>query len=524
MLKEQLDQKVGFRNFLYRRGYLITTKNSLSIEEYPFYGNWTMQTINDKFFLYAHKEQYTYIRCTGGITAVLIGHAYNPFTMEISENEILDECIKAYTNSESAFFDKISELTGIHLVAIFDNEKAVFVQDCTGMQMCCYGKCNENIYITSNSTIIEDVDVPQKNHFAIDLLNSKSYRRGSKYLPGDITIYEGVFRLGPNLCLKYQNNEFQIERFYPVEPHKELNETQNDAINRIAHLIRINVSLCAKKWKKPAISLSGGTDSRTTFASAIDNYDKFYYYSFESKPQETRDAEAAHNICTGLGLEHTIYKITDNNSDCEDFELFKQIVVRNCSNISIPRDNEIRKYYFLSNLDDFEVELKSWASEIGRASWEKRYGFRLPDKLTARHLSIFQTRFFGEPSLLLQSDKAYKEFMKKSLFVHPMYNYEDSDMFFWEYRDGAKGSIVTTGQNIFNFQVTMPMNNRKIIDMFLWYPHDFRKSNGVHKGVISVNNPSLINVGNSVHNGYSNVKRVLLERVYYYYRTLFYKG
>ena len=51
MLKEQLDRKVQFRNYLYRRGYLITTKINIDTEVYPFYGNWNMKQINDRLRL-----------------------------------------------------------------------------------------------------------------------------------------------------------------------------------------------------------------------------------------------------------------------------------------------------------------------------------------------------------------------------------------------------------------------------------------------------------------------------------------
>lgn len=443
--------------------------------------------------------------------------------MEFDENIILKDCIHAYINGDSDFFDKVSELTGIHLIAIFDKDIVLIVQDCSGMQMCCYGKCNGHTYITSNCTIVEDIDTPTANKFANDLLNSKSFKHGSKYLPGDITIYNELSRLGPNLYLKLKSDEFEVSRFYPVKFHTEVDDENVEVINDIAKLVKNSVQLCAKKWKQPAISLSGGVDSRTTLSSAVDNYDKFYYYSFESKPQEHNDAEAAHNICSELGLNHYIYKIADNNSDFDDFELYKEIITRNCSNVSTPKDNEIRKYIFLSKLNDFEVELKSWASEIGRAFWERRYGIKLPKRLTPRHLSIFQTRYFGEPSLLKHSDRAYKAFMQKSGFVYPMSNYENTDIFYWEYRFGSWGTIVTTGQNIFNFEVTMPMNNRKIMDMFLWYPHEFRKNDGVNFGIIKANNPQLLAVGNRIHNDYLNVKRLLLEMIYYYFRTLFYK-
>ena len=525
MLKEKLDSRPDLQKYLFRRGYIITNRSDLDITSFPFYGNWkkSESSIVNGFNLYVHKEQHYYIQSIDNVTAVLIGHAYDPYTMKIDENEILRDCIDSYNKSRKDFFDKVSELTGIHLIAVFDKDDAIFVQDCSGMQMCCYGKCNGNIYITSNSAVIDDIDSPSANAFAQKLMNSSSYTHGSKYLPGDLTPFENIFRLGPNLYLEYKNNDFSIDRFYPLAEHKTVDENDTDVIKDIAVLIKNSVALCAEKWERPAISLSGGVDSRTTLACAVDNYDKFYYYSFESKPQEKNDAAAAHNICAELGLEHTIYPIAENNSECEDYEIFRSIITHNSAGVSTPRDNEIRKYIFLSSLDDFDVELKSWASEIGRAFWGRRYGIKLPDKLTPRHFSIFQTRYFGEPSLLKQSDKVYRDFMKKSKFSYPMFNYENTDMFYWEFRFGSWGTIVTTGQNIFNFEVTMPMNNRKIMDMFLWYPHEFRRADMVNKGVWKVNNPKLSEAGNNIHNDYLDKKRLLLERVYYYYRTVFNK-
>lgn len=474
--------------------------------------------------LYTHKEQKFHVYEDNGLQAVMVGHAYDPFTMKICEKEILADCTEAFhKGGEKAFLEVVSQLTGIHLIALFIGERAIFVQDCSGMMMCNYGICGSNTYITSNSAIIEDIDTPKKNAFVAKLLCSKSYRHGSKYLPGDLTPYEGISRLGPNLYLEYKHGSFAIDRFYPVANHEEVDEDNTQVLQEIARLVKNNVMLCAKKWEKPAISLSGGVDSRTTLSSAAGQYDKFFYYSFMSKPQEENDAQAAHNICSQLGLSHEIYPISENNADYEAFEAYKAIITHNSAGVSVPKDNEIRKYIFLSKLEGFQVELKSWASEIGRAFWERRYGFRLPDRLHARHLSIFQTRYFGEPSLLKQSDNAYDDFMKRSKFTYPMYNYENADIFYWEYRFGSWGTIVTTGQNIFNFEVTMPMNNRKIMDMFLWYPHEFRKTDCVNKGVIQQNNPQLLEVGNRIHNDYLDRKRLLIESMYYRYRTCFYR-
>ena len=523
-LKRELDQTVDCQNLLYRRGYLISNRSDFSLQEYPFYGNWSSVQINDFFYAYIHKDQHLYMRRKDGMTAVLIGHAYNPFTMQYDENEILDRCLSAWQNSREQFFSVINELAGIHVIGIFSEQNALMVQDCIGMKSCYYSNLNGNIYITSHCSILQDVDSPHVSEFVDQLIHTHAFRHwGSGYLPGDITVFDGLRRLGPNLCLELRNGVYSVHRFFPLENHPVRQEEDHSTIKEIAALLQNSVSLCARKWDRPAVSLSGGTDSRTTLSSASQCYDKFKYYSFYCKEAELVDAQAAHDICDTIGMPHTIYPIPANNEDCAHFELYKKIISHNSAYVSIPGDHEIRKYIFLSQLNDFDAELKSWVSEIGRVYWDRRFGFDLPAKFTPRDFTISQTRFLGPPRLMHQNDACYKDFLQRSGFVYPMYNYEHTDLFYWEYRFGAWGTLVTTGQDIFGFEVTMPMNCRKLIDMFLWYPREFRKHDMVHKYVIAENEPKFGIINNEVRNNYFSNKRVLLEKLYYHYRMLFYR-
>lgn len=516
-LKQSLDQNKEYQHLLYRRGYIVTTNKNISLEGFPFYGHWESIQINSKYMLYLHEDQSAYIsKLSDNQSIVLIGHAYNPFSGEIDENEIISHAYKEYSKSKKDFFDYISELTGIHVILVFDDSEIIAVQDCTAMEACYYGECNGNHYFLSHAGILGDIDSPTENKYIHKLINSYCYNHwGTKYLPGDLSVYNELSRLGPNVYVLLLAGRFSLHRFYPYKQHPECDQNDQAALEEIAGLIKKSVKLCAEKWKRPAISLSGGLDSRTTYAASSGNFDKFYYYSFYCKAQEKDDAEAAHAICEAFDVNHTIYPITENNEDISDFDLFKSIVAHNGAYTHIPGDHEIRKYHFLSTLDDFDTELKSWASEIGRAYWEKRYGFSLPETLTPLDFSIFQTRFIGAPLLLKKSKRAYKEYLKKTDLLMPPFNYEHTDFFYWEYRFGSNGTSVTMEQQIFNFDVTMPMNNRKLMDMFLWFPHEFRKEDGVNNATILINEPRFIDIHNDVHNGYFAGRRIKAEGMYY---------
>lgn len=528
-MKELINKYPQYGEKLFIKGYLITTENNLDLHTYPFNDNWIKKEFDylqdgSKLNVYYHKKETCYIYNEDQISITLLGHAYNPFNMSYIEDDILKECLDAYKQGENHFFDKISELTGIHLIVVNDNGRLLVVQDCGGMESCYYGELSKDIYIFSHPQLLGDILKLKTDPLINKLINNRFFSIGGSYLPGNLSPYKEFRRLGPNTFVSYDNT-FKLNRFFPNKSHLEIGtEDYEKTIKEISNLIRNNIHLSTLKWNKPAISLTGGVDSKTTLASANGLYDKFHYYSFYSKPQEVEDAKAANEICTNIGLNHKIYPIPETNEEIKDYEILKRIINHNTSYIGKIKDNEIRKFIYLSEHNDFDVELKSWISEVGRAMWQKKYGVKLPEILTPRHYSIFQTRYFGSPKLLNHSDSNYKEYLKEIKLDNPLFNYEHSDMFYWEFRFGSWGSKVVTTQNIFGHDVTMPMNNRKLIDMFLWFPHDFRKNDMVNKEIIKYSNSDITDMDINIHNDYLGGKRIFIEKIYYYYRTLLYRN
>ena len=139
-----------------------------------------------------------------------------------------------------------------------------------------------------------------------------------------------------------------------------------------------------------------------------------------------------------------------------------------------------------------------------------------------RQCSIFQTRYFGHPDLLKWSDNIYYNFLKEIGLNKQIFNYEPSDMFYWEVRMGCWGVSVISSQQLYH-RMSMPMNNRKILELFLCFPHDERKSDSVHKRVMAYENQKIIDAEVEIPNLYFHSYRILMEKSYYKFRTLFYK-
>lgn len=521
-IKSSLDKDAEYRSFLFKRGYLITDAELPDTDAYPFYGNWNVKAING-FKVLVHREQELTAYESDGISAVMIGHAYDPFTMQYSSEEILSDCIKAYKTDEAAYFDKISSLTGIHLILIFDKDKFTAVQDCSGMRYCCFGKVKGSVYVTSHPQLVADLCDLSFDPDVELLFSKKFYSLGANYLPGNITPYKELKRLGANTYLNF-DKAFSIVRFYPTRPLKPFAESEYDqAITEIGRILHNNIELASKKWARPAISLSGGMDSKTTLSCTKGLYDKFGYYSFHAKKQEVIDAAAAEKLCAHIGVAHKTYAIPDSNDEIEDFYFLKKIIYHNTSYISKESDHEVRKFIYMSRVNDFDVELKSWVSEIGRVFLSNKYGFEMPTKLNERHLSIFQKRYVGSPYLLKWSDALNRDFMKEVGFTEPFEGYEHQDMFYWEIRCSSWEANLENTLDFFNLK-TIPFNNRKLIEMLLRFPHDMRKNDVVHSMIIEKMNKAVSEAGILVHNGYLSKKRIFIERAFYNLRTVFFRS
>jgi len=64
------------------------------------------------------------------------------------------------------------------------------------------------------------------------------------------------------------------------------------------------------------------------------------------------------------------------------------------------------------------------------------------------------------------------------------------------------------------------MNNSKLLDMFLWFPRNYRKRDMVHRELVRRSNNKIDGLEN-VYNPDAGTKRIFLEHAYYRYSTLF---
>lgn len=468
--KVQLDSHPELHDYLYPRAFLFSS-NSLSSHfgKFPFYDNWKEFHVGD-YFLCVHNKQNVYFVTEQGRTFFLFGHAYNPFTMEYNETDILTKIARLYATDN--FQNSIDELTGIFCLGWYDNKQISFLTDPAGMQSSYFGVIDGNLYITSHPQLLGDLFDLQMQSIVRELVTYKWYSRVMGcYLPGDLSPFSEVTRIVPNIKYVFDGKDVKNVRFYPSSEIDEVtnSEDYNDIIKNASTILKNGASLVCKKWTKPGVSLTGGIDSNTTFASFNGAYDNIETFSYLSAAKEVPDVEAAKIISQNFKVPFRIINIPQRNDAIDNFELKKRIIDHNNGYIISHYDNEYRKRFMLYEQLPFDVEVKSWVSETIRAYWYKHYGRSRMPRLSPKLFRNLYKIFIGNRQLAKKVDDIFRDYIGKYKYYDISQTYLPADLHYNEVTWGSWGGMNISEMKLYS-DITIIYNNRIFLDLLLRVP------------------------------------------------------
>ena len=494
-----LNAKPELKESLFIRGFLISDRRPEKMEEFLFYGNWKVEEHCGYYFM-AHKLTGLHVYEDGkGDCYFIMGHAYDPFKMEIDEMKILSYIAEAESMQE--YIERINEITGVFVYGAVRNGTIQFLVDPSGMQSACYGVINGTFYLSSHAQLIGDLCNLKMDAFVKELIQYKWYGRVmGPYLPADLTPFSEVKRVVPNIRYVY-SDKIRHKRFWPVENPVMATEQEDyeRVISEAAEILRKNMLLIARKWERPWISLTGGIDSNTTFASANGIYDKFETFSYISAEKEIPDAEAAKKISEHFGVKHHEYHIPEDSGELNNFEEIRELLRHNNGYIAELYDNEARKKIFLREHTQCDVEVKSWVSETIRAYWYKHYGRKTMPKLSPKlYRNLYKIFIFNRP-LAHKVDRIFQRYIKEFEYEKIPDNYPTADMHYNEVTWGSWGGL-NISEMKYDFDITFIYNNRKFFDLMFRVPLEKRISDQHHLDMKRYLNPELADMNIRVVN------------------------
>ncbi len=479
MFKQVLDSRKNLQKYLFIRGFLISDLEIEDMLSFPFYGNWKKEKHGEYWYMSHNLTGMHIYEDENGRVFTLMGHAYNPFTMEHEEIKILKSLSDSYGSNE--FFDHLNEITGIYVISVADGKKIEYYVDASGMQSACYAKINNSFYISSHPQLIGDLCNLKMSDFAKELVEYKWYGRVmGPYLPGDMTPFDEVKRIVPSIMFCYDGNVSHYRFWFNREFDQIKSYEEYDyIIKSAADILANNMKLISKKWNKPWISLTGGIDSNTTFAAANGIYDKFETFSYISAEKEIPDTQAAKTISEAFNVKHNIYNIPEDINSLEDFDFKVEIQAHNSGYVAKRKINESRKRIYLEQVCGFDVEVKSWTSETIRAYWYKHYGRKKMPKLSPKLFRNLYKIFICNRKLAHKVDRIFKEYIEKFEYDKIPKCYPVSDIHFNEVTWGSWGGM-NISEMKYCFDITIAYNNRRFLDLLFRVPLEKRISDQHH--------------------------------------------
>lgn len=484
---------------LFIRGFLVTDNHAVDMTGFPFYGNWSVTECYG-YSVLTHRATNVHLFEDGrGGCFFLLGHAYDPFRMEIHEDVILKTLSEKYGTEE--YMDHINDLTGVFVLGHLSRDRVEFLVDPSGMQSACCGVVDGKFYLSSHPQLIGDICCLEMQPIVKELTNYKWYNRVmGPYLPGDLTPFAQIHRIVPSFEYTYSKKAIQHKRFWPLKEQPFVyGEDYNKTIQQAAEILKRNMELVSRKWQHPWISLTGGIDSNTTFAAGNGVYDRFEAFSYISAEKEIRDAEAAQKIAKHFHVKHHIYHIPNSNDEVNNYDVIRAVLMHNNGYVAETKDNEIRKRIYLRENAACDVEVKSWVSETIRAYWYKHYGRKSFPKLSPKLYRNLYKIFIGNRKLAHKVDQIFADYIRDYECESVPPCYPPADIHYNEVTWGSWGGL-NISEMKYCFDLTFIYNNRRFFDLMFRVPLEKRISDQHHLDLKKALNPELYDMNIRVVN------------------------
>ena len=505
------------RQKLFFKGFLLSDDEQINCEDYPFFGKWKKTILENGMFVLSHPEtKLTTVRNSGGRVACLIGHAFDPVSGKILETDLLQEVLKTETDDD--LFDRINEWTGVYsLILIFENGIRM-LNDPVGLQSVFYTSACSHFYASSHSNLIGDLLGLQVSSYVERLKRAPTFHFFGNQLPGNITQFSEVFRLNPNHYLTCGAVSVQKRFYHP----KNLPLSEEEICDSLINIMTNTMKMIPQKWSKPAISLTGGCDSKTTLACAKAYWDKYRFFSYDSQKHEVPDMKAADTICKALSLDLIKYRIPYSDAEFDGIENLREIFWWNGGDILANNPNDVRKRVFLDRVQDFDIEVKSWASEVGRSRYTKHYDGRVNfgKRPSPRTCTTFYKFLFFNRILVNQTDRVFKAYLERYFEPDPDRPIPWQDQFYWEWHWPSRDGITLTCEQLFSNDITVPYNNRKILELLLSVPEEGRITDRIYARIRQKLEPGIDRACLGVTDANHTARRAKLENLYYIFNRL----
>lgn len=461
----ELEQKAPSGS-LFSRGFYVGTAAPTYVPS-----DWVFLDISADYVV-AHDPQVNSQQSTRGtLTVVTIGDVYSLESPHDSPEAICDELSRRAVASRRSYLELLDELHGRYVVMAIDSSRQTLglLHDATGMRSVYYSEAGSTASSHAALVAANVGATPQ----ALDVNGYGS--------PGQLTPYHGVLLLPPNQELNLAAGS--IQRYWP---RKRVHELERDvAVGQAEQLLQSTLTGILGRHEKVLVSLTAGTDSRVTLATALatgraGDLDFFTYCWNNGKWIDRADQKVAGEIASDYNLSHSLIDLSQEQGPDEVTE---SILGMNAYRV---HSRVLVAAYSRRYAGTDTVHLRSNLSEIVRTFYLKKSP--TPRPKSGVDLASIYRRSIGQAAQPTQeswenAERAFEQMFSNTEFAKASRKYDPRDLMYWEHRMGSWHSQVVLESDI-AFDTLSLYNSRAALTSLLSAPLSVRMDDGHMRAMV----------------------------------------
>lgn len=416
------------------------------------------------------------------VAVIGIGLLYNPLDGTVTTDglacRLLEDLLQA-GGDPAAAENLLYDMGGRYAVIIRVNEKTYAYHDAHGNRTV-YWRTDYGV-VSSHYDILSTMAPAQRNDNPLSEL-----MLGGRW---EHTTDANIRALLPNHRLEIE--ERKEVRFFPLRSNPFSDWSAESRSQEISRIWRAQMKAVLNLNRPNVMSVTAGTDSRILMSFVKGHEEKFQAFTYgpsEDTPAKSqftkilgRDINRSVLLADAANLSHRILRFDSDKVKLMDKNILDRNSIHKHGRWILPlyleNFTDPRTLFYRGNL----VETARGHNYVAPgADWRPTVEALLLDR---------SRRLLPEPNLT-RCREATREEMRRLEpdQIHP--DYRPEDMAYWEVRMGRFMSEVSNETDI-AFEVWMPINHRRILDLFMAYPLHDRYDEAALFEVIDRENPIL---------------------------------
>lgn len=389
----------------------------------------------------------------------------------------LDEILLAVATGDR---DPLEDLSGRFALFLVTTGEVTALHDPLGSQTLFYARAG-GIAGSHAALLAEAMGVPQSNRVRRYMALPEYKARNTRFLPGDLTLFDEVALLPPNNELHVRSA--RTTRYWPLRPIQE--STPDEAFAVWDEYFTRYAQFLAPRYR-PVLGLTGGTDSRSVIATLRSKGLTLRCETWDSMPTHERariDPMVAH-----LGVEHQWLDLSHR----EDSARFRDLRKAAQKAGGFTRGTPLLPALMDDAAGSRDVFLYGHGSGVMRGSYSRLFKPWLPEEPLKRHYALYAGPKRKEASREYEKFTlaALEDFLARANYSAELHGTDVGDLFYWEHRMANWAAL-----QIATFTVTMQahaaLNSRRLFSTFWGIPGEARSAKLLNQEIMRHYDPVL---------------------------------